>query len=303
MMVSNRGSFVNVLLWQWRYCCIFLGAGAVAWLAHDVAGHKNLVLPAPPAAILGAALGIFASFRANAAYARWWEGRQLWGKLTNASRMLASQVGAYVDDEALRHRVLLRHVLWVHVLRVQLRDDDVFADDHVKRVAADLGLDLASDVATAMKAEPSLAHALLDENLKALASCGLDPQRLHSVDTTIATLLDVQGGSERLKRTPMPRSYGFFVERLMVIFSFLFPFAIVEQLSWVTMPVNLVVCLGFTLISETGRVLEDPFTHFYNSLPLTNMSVNIERNVRQRVGTRGQPLPAAVTVDDEGILW
>jgi predicted membrane chloride channel (bestrophin family) len=44
--------------------------------------------------------------------------------------------------------------------------------------------------------------------------------------------------------------------------SFLFPFAIVEQLSWVTMPVNLVVCLGFTLISETGRVLEDPFTHF-----------------------------------------
>ncbi len=58
-----------------------------------------------------------------------------------------------------------------------------------------------------------------------------------------------------------------------------------------------------TLISETGRVLEDPFTHFYNSLPLTNMSVNTERNVRQRLGARGQPLPAAVTVDDDGILW
>jgi putative membrane protein len=303
MMVSNRGSFVNVLLWQWRYCCIFLVAGALAWVLHDVAGYEHLVLPAPPAAILGAALGIFASFRANAAYARWWEGRQLWGKLTNASRMLASQVGAYVDDEARRQRVLLRHVLWVHVLRVQLRDDDVFADEHVKRVAVDLGLDLSSDDGAALKAEPSLAHALLDQNLKTLTQAGLDPQRLHSLDATIATLLDVQGGSERLKRTPMPRSYGFFVERLMVIFSFLFPFAIVEQLSWVTMPVNLVVCLGFTLISETGRVLEDPFTHFYNSLPLTNMSINVERNVRQRLGPAGAPLPPAVTVDAQGILW
>jgi hypothetical protein len=33
------------------------------------------------------------------------------------------------------------------------------------------------------------------------------------------------------------------------------------------------------------------------------MSVNIERNVRQRLGARGQPLPAAVTVDDDGVLW
>lgn len=300
MMVSNRGSFLFVLFWQWRFSSVFLAAGALAWGLHDLCGFTHLKLPAPPAAILGAALGIFASFRANAAYGRWWEGRQLWGKLTNASRMLASQVGAYVDDKALRERVLLRQVLWVHVLRVQLRDDDVFADEHVKRVAADLGIDLDSDAGARLKAEPSLCHALLDENLKELAAANIDAQKLHSLDATVAVLLDVQGGSERLKRTPMPRGYGFFVERLMVIFAFLFPFAVVAELSWVVIPVNLVVCLGFTLISETGRVLEDPFTHFYNSLPLSNMSINVERNLRQRLG---QPVPAAVTVDAKGILW
>jgi putative membrane protein len=301
MMVSNRGSFFSVLIWQWKFSCTFLVGGAVAWLAHGVLGNDHLKLPSAPAAILGAALGIFASFRANAAYARWWEARQLWGKLTNASRMLASQVGAYFDvgDSARKRRILLRHALWGHVLRVQLRDDDVWADDHVKRIAGDLGID--DDAVARLKKEPSLAHALLDENLKEVTAAGLDPHRLHSIDTTFATFLDVQGGSERLKRTPMPRGYGFFVERLLVIFSFLFPFSIVAELSWVTIPVNLLVCLGFTLISEIGRVLEDPFTHFWNSMPLTNMSINVERNLRQRLGET--ELPAAVGVDAKGILW
>ena len=99
----------------------------------------------------------------------------------------------------------------------------------------------------------------------------------------------------------MPRSYGFFVTRLTLIFAALFPFTIVEELDWMVIPLNLVVCIGFTLISETGRVLEDPFTHFWNSLPITNISVNIERNIRQRLGD--DDLPAPTTVDDRGILW
>jgi putative membrane protein len=299
MMVSNTGSFFRVLVWQWRYVLVFLGSGALAFALDRLLPDGALRIPTAPATVIGAALGIFASFRANAAYARWWEGRQLWGKLVNASRMFASQCGAYVQDGAVVREVLQRHVLFVHTLRCQLRDDDPLADEHVKRALERLGIN--GPAAEALKAQTSMCHALVDENLRALARAGVDPMRLQSLDASVTAFLDVQGGCERIKRTPMPRGYGFFVTRLLVIFAALFPFAIVHETGLWVVPLNLFVCLGFLLISETGRVLEDPFNHFWNSLPTTSLSLTIERNVRQRLGDTD--LPAALAVDKDGILW
>lgn len=305
MMVSNRSSFLGVLAWQWRYTLLFLVAGVLAWLIHDVWGLKWLVLPSVPATVIGAALGIFASFRANAAYARWWEGRQLWGKLVNASRMWASQCLAYVHDLKHATRLIERHALYVHVLRCQLRDDDPFADEHVQRLLPAAGYD--DDDVKELRTQTSLCHRFIDDALQSLAERDdLDARRLQSLDGTLMTFLDVQGGCERIKRTPMPRAYAFFVTWLLIFFCVLLPLSLVDEMGWLTIPVNLVVCMGFTLISETGRVLEDPFTHFYNSLPITQISVNIERNMVQRLPARdGQPrpLPDAVVVDARGILW
>ncbi len=299
-MVSNRTSFIGVLFWQWKHSLVFIAGGLIAWLGHDIMSWEYVALPTAPATVIGAALGIFASFRANAAYARWWEGRQLWGKLVNASRMWASQTRAYLADAALADTLVRRHALYVHVLRCQLRDDDVFADDHVKRLVQKLSI--SDDEVATMKSQTSLCHAILDQQLQAVTKVeGLDARRLQSLDGTIMTFLDVQGGCERIKRTPMPRGYGFFVERLLLFFSVLFPLAIVKDIGWAVIPVNIVVCMGFALISETGRVLEDPFTHFWNSLPISNISVNIERNITQRL--RDDALVPAVTVDAKGILW
>jgi putative membrane protein len=300
MMVSNRGSFIGVLFWQWQHTLVFIAGGLAAWFGHDVMVWKHVALPAAPATVTGAALGIFASFRANAAYARWWEGRQLWGKLVNASRMWATQTRAYLSDAAVADTLVRRHALYVHVLRCQLRDDDVFADEHVRRLSNRLDID--ADEEARLKSQTSMCHALLDVQMQALMKDkGLDPLRLQSLDSTIMTFLDVQGGCERIKRTPMPRGYGFFVERLLLFFSVLFPLAIVKEVGWAVIPVNIIVCMGFALISETGRVLEDPFTHFWNSLPLSNMSANIERNISQRLGDTD--LVAPVTVDKKGIMW
>lgn len=299
MMATTRGSFIRVLAWQWRACLLFIGTGVIAFLMHDVLAFEHANLPALPSTVVGAALGIFASFRANAAYARWWEGRVLWGRIVNASRTLSSQVLAYVDDAALARTVILRHALYVHVLRCQLRDDDPFADPHVQRIADMLAL--TEEQKAALKKQSSMCHTLADMNLRALARSGVEPLRLQAMDQSIAALVDAQGGCERIKRTPMPRGYGFFVQRLTLIFSALFPFTIVEEVGWLAIPLNLVVCIGFTLISETGRVLEDPFSHFWNSLPITNISINIERNVRHRLGDTD--VPAATTPDAQGVLY
>ena len=114
-------------------------------------------------------------------------------------------------------------------------------------------------------------------------------------------LLDIQGGCERIKKTPFPRGYVFIADRLVLYYAFLFPLAIVDHLSWYSVPINLLVTMSFWLIAEVGRVLEDPFTLFYNGLPLTAMSKTIERNLLEAIG-QDSDLPEIPTVDARGIL-
>lgn len=287
MIVSARVSVLGLLSWQRRSAVFFTVAAAAVIALRELAGWHWLRIPAVPVAVLGGALGIFVSFRTNAAYQRWWEGRQLWGRLINLSRMFSSQVMAYLPRgeggaaSAEQRALIDRHVLYVHVLRCLLRDQVPWSDEEVKRFASE-------DELASLARETNATHAIAHRQLLAVAAAAdegrLTPLRLDALDRTIAGFLDVQGGCERIKRTPMPRGYGYFAEMLIRIFGVLFPLAIAEDL-WITVvPVNLVVCFGFLMISEVGRVLEDPFTMFWNGLPLSALSRTIESNLLQRAG-------------------
>ena len=155
-----------------------------------------------------------------------------------------------------------------------------------------------------MQGQSNLTHALLHLQMKDVIELEADGKlsefRTQSLDGSVMTLLDVQGGCERIKKTPFPRGYGFIAERLVIAYALLLPFALVHTLGWMAIPANVLVCLSFALISEAGRVLEDPFSLFWNGLPLTNMSLTIERNVRERIGERD--LPEIPGPDANGIL-
>lgn len=73
MMVSRRHGLYNVLgmlAWQWKGVLLFASGGALAYLAHEYLGWYWLRLPTLPLTVVGAALGIFVSFRTNSSYDR-----------------------------------------------------------------------------------------------------------------------------------------------------------------------------------------------------------------------------------------
>ena len=301
MMVSNKGSVLGLLRWQQRPALIMVGAGVVAATLHMIPSLQWLSLPATPLAVVGGAIGIFVSFRTNSAYDRWWEGRKLWGRLINTSRHWGSQVGAYLGGVASEEQVrtlVMRQVAYVHALRVLLRQQDPWVD-------AELLESLDDKDRARVEGRSNLTHALLELQLRELAALNdagsLDDHRLEVFDETLRELLDIQGGCERIKKTPFPRGYSFIAERLILFFSCLFPFAIVAELGWFTVPMNLLVCMAFLLISEVGRVLEDPFTLFFNGLPLSAISRMIEVNLREVLG-ESDGLPPMRKPDHRGIL-
>lgn len=298
MMVSNRITVLGLLGWQWRRAVLYSAAAVVAQLLHIVAGWRHLVLPSLPIAVVGGAIGIFVSFRTNSCYARWWEGRQLWGRILNTSRHLASQVlAALGDDDDDARAVVRRQIAYAHVLRCALRDQDPWADPAVQSFTTD-------DERARWRGDRNPASALLHTQrvaLTRLCDAGrFSDLRLSAMDQSLAVLLDAQGGCERIKKTPFPRGYAFISDRLVIAFGCMLPFALVKDLDWFTVPMNLLICGAFTLIGEAGRVLEDPFTMFWNGLPLSAISATIELNLRQRMGERD--VPAMPTPDARGIL-
>ncbi len=303
MFVNYQGTVFGLITWQWRWLTLF-GALATTVTALDrLAGQRWFEVGTLPLAVLGGAIGIFVSFRTNSCYDRWWEGRRLWGQLVNASRHLSTQVLNYVDhdgaaaDSAAVQEIVRRHIAYIHVLRCALRDQDPWRDPEVVRY-----LDEAARAELRGQASPT--HALLHEQTAAIMRLHragkLDGFRLQALDRTIASVLDAQGGCERIKRTPFPPGYAFLASRLIVVYSVLMPMGTVAELGWSAIPLTMLVCLGFLLINEVGRVLEDPFTMFWPALPLSALSTTIEINLLQRLGET--EVPAARQADARGIL-
>ncbi len=289
---------LGLLKWQQNRAIFYGAVGGAAWLLISPLGLDFLALPVMPITVVGAAIGIFTSFRANQAYDRWWEGRKLWGKLINTSRHWSSQVLHYLPegDTELKRTLVERHMAYVHTLRCALRGQDPFHDTDFKRTlpSSDDGL----------KGSTNLNHALLHQQMAAVTGLNgegkLDSHRLESMDRMLMDLLNIQGGCERIKGTPLPRGYGYIAELLINLFAAMLPFALVHDLGIIAIPMNVLVCLAFALISEAGRVLEDPFSLFYNGLPLSSLSIKIERNLRDRLGDTD--LPHMPTESPLGVL-
>jgi putative membrane protein len=307
MFVDYRGSVLGLIAWQWKSVLLFTVAASVIVAAeHFFLEHaQHVLLPVAPVVVVGGAIGIFVSFRTNSAYDRWWEGRKLWGGLVNSSRHFTSQVLIYLPSREdgvpseLQRALVQRHIAYVHALRVGLRGDSLAEDAEFRSFVSDEEL-------ARLVLESSPTHALLHTQMRMLVAENeagrLSSDRLRSFDETLRALLDVQGGCERIKKTPFPRGYGFIADRLIMIYGVLLPLGIIGNVDndWIAIPLSLLVCLSFLLISEVGRVLEDPFTHFWPALPLSALATTIEINLRQRLGDAD--LPAAPRPNERGIL-
>lgn len=309
MITGQRRSPIGLLNWQ-RGPLFFFGAVGLAFvlLRKFWPLGSMLEISPTPLSILGGGLAIFVGFRTNTAYARWWDARRMWGGLVNASRMLSTQVASHLPWEGREPSKLQRDVVlvlcaYVHALRCSLRDEKALADADVGRLLEAQEL-ISDDERRLLAKEPNLAHALLDRVHRALAAesrAGRLPElALTSMDRTVADLLDNQGGLERIKRTPMPPAYGLIAYYLTLSFGLVFPLALHDDLDFWVVPLNMLVAGSFLFVNELGRVLEDPFTMFWNGLPLTQLSRMIEANARARLADLGAP--PVPTPDANGVL-
>jgi putative membrane protein len=265
-------------------------------------GSRNV-----PLALYGSAIGIIVGFRNNSAYARWWEARTLWGQIVNNSRSIARQVYSTLrpdhieseadEDELLaaRHSLIYHQIAFVHALRQQLRGLDPLPEIHGLIPEAEYqSLAVQKNVSLAIQRN----MGLIVRNARRRG--WIDTLEWQAIDKSLDDLADAQGGTERIKNTPMPKQYDFFPMLFVQIYCILLPIGMVEQLGWFTPLGSTLVGFMFLALDKIGRDLEDPFDNEIYDVPLTAITRTIEINLRQILGETELPPPIT---PERGVLW
>ena len=102
-----------------------------------------------------------------------------------------------------------------------------------------------------------------------------------SIDQTLSRLCDSMGKCERIKNTVFPATYSLYTHFTLIFFILLLPFALIDSLGFMEMPLIVAIAASFLLIERMGINLQDPFENKPTDTPVTTIARNIEKDLRQ----------------------
>lgn len=229
--------------------------------------------------LLGFVLSLLLVFRTNTAYDRWWEGRKLWGKLVNDTRNFAVKINMILSDDRDSANQIARYLKYY----------PHFLAKHLSQESTRLALDEDySEIEKSLKNHgPTDLVILLTHKLYQLKKEGKisDVEMLY-LDTQISGFLDVCGGCERIKNTPIPYSYSSFIKKFIILYVLALPIAYVINLGYFMIPLTVFVYYVLMSLELIAEEIEDPFNNDENDIPMETIAQNIEKNVHQIMGAK-----------------
>jgi putative membrane protein len=163
--------------------------------------------------ILGFTLSLFLVFRTNTAYDRWWEGRRLWGDLNNAIRNISIHLHSClpIENDQRRHYYSALMHLFSIALKQHLQDKRLHGNHFEIFEDKNPIFEEKSEILK-INNQPQFIAKLIFLALKADVRHGLFS--IHDLElfrTELNKFMEVAGGCERIKNTPIPFTYSVFI--------------------------------------------------------------------------------------------
>ena len=282
VLFTLKGSIVKRIAWR---CLLVTLLAALIVLVERHYPEMFSPVSATPFTLLGLSLSIFMSFRNNACYDRWWEGRKQLGQMTIEVRSLIRETQVFSDP--LERAGLLRGLCgFTHGLIARLR-----LEDEARAVKPWIEVE---------SGHPNLPDQVLQQlgaRISGLAERGVISEwRYTQLETRLVSLTQVQAACERIKSTPLPFPYTLLLHRTIYLFCILLPFAMAEPLGWLTPVFTAIVSYTFFGLDAIGDELEDPFGFDENDLPCDAILRTLERETLAALGEINLP-PALEPLD------
>lgn len=287
---------------------------------------KWLAIPWVPVALLGTATAFISGFKNTQTYNRTWEARQIYGAIINNSRAFGIMVKDFVrgEDEQstkIHQEIIYRHFAWLTALRFQLRE--VKSWENVKTKSYNLEYlkhykvpewestldeELKSflneeerQYILSTKNRATQIIAMQSSHFKKLNEEGkISDFNYVALENQLKELYDQQGKCERIKNFPYPRQFSsinlYFTNALCL----LLPLGFIGEISkmiekfgeniiWLVIPFSVLLGWVFLVLEQIGESTENPFEGSANDIPITQISRNIEIDLREMLGEKELP--------------
>jgi putative membrane protein len=227
--------------------------------------------------ILGFTLSLMLAFRTNSAYDRWWEGRKLWGDLTNSTRGVSAHLNAILDkNDLVNRRIIGAHIAcFAYALRFHLKDETTNREIIENELDEPYLLNYRELFSSATH-QPMVIFKSLLQHIHLLNQQGLiTPEQLYLLKPELNKLIEVCGACERIKSTPIPFSYAAFLKKFIFFYVMLFPLIYGMHMSFYIVPVTVFILYVLSSIELIAEEIEDPFSDSPNDLPTFKLAKGI----------------------------
>lgn len=331
MNTASHYNLKQFIPWTRRKIYKMLILSAVPTLIFYFMGWKWLAIPWVPVALLGTATAFISGFRNTQTYNRIWEARQIYGAIINSSRAFGMMVKDFVRtqnkvlEKQVQQQLIYRHFAWLTALRFQLRETKSWENVKTKSynreylryyrvpewesyLEEELKPFLTAEeqhyIQTA-KNKATQMIALQSDWLRELNKEGIIADYNYvALENLLKELYEQQGKCERIKNFPYPRQFTsinlYFTNALCL----LLPLGFIGEFSklatqaephiiWLVIPFSVLLGWVFLVLEQIGESTENPFEGGANDIPITQISRNIEIDLRQMLGEKDLPEPIA----------
>jgi putative membrane protein len=242
--------------------------------------------------LLGTLLSLLLVFRTNTAYDRFWEGRKLWGGLVSNARSFAMTVQAMLPAEDRANREFFARYLsaFAFALKGHLRDDMRFTE---LEGIADKDMLRLQRIAHVPNELASLLLCRIDELHREGV---IDRQYVIISKPHHTALVETTAACERIKRTPIPHSYNFYIKLFISVYVGMLPFMLIDKYGYYTIFAVIMAAYALMGIEMIASEIEEPFGLDANDLPLDQMALTITMNVHEILGVEMPVSDAMLTM-------
>ncbi len=227
--------------------------------------------------LLGIFLSLLMAFRNNTAYDRYWEGRKQWGALINHTRGLAVLFNGMLspNDQTNRRFYAYAIAAYGHALSDHLRNHSNHElITHYSSETMDEILHIRHVPNKIVNDMYSRAETLYKDGF-------IDGFQLRNIQPELQAFLNIQGACERIKATPIPFSYNFFIKLFISVYCMLLPIVLVPIGGYYAIPMTMFVAYALIGLEYISVEIEEPFGNDCNDLPTTQLSSKIELHAHE----------------------
>jgi putative membrane protein len=251
--------------------------GVVAWIEHFYHPGPLSQYDWGLSVINGLILGSLVTFRTNEAKRRFWEARTLWGQLINESRNMLIKAHSLESVSSLDRAHWAKLIVgFGHALRMHLRGGRRLQD---VPGFAEVGTE-------SMHVPLYLATLVQDELARWRREGKLDDMEHWMFDRHARELMNICGGCERIRNTPIPLTYRALVHRGITLIMFVMPVLIAQDIGYWAIPIMAVTAYFVFGVEMAAVDIEEPFGNDPDDLPLESFCEVIEISAAQTLGQR-----------------